>query len=40
MGLCFRSKLAREEQVLVLKTSLSDVLPGCETCVLVRDLDP
>ena len=30
MGLCFRPKPARERQVLVLKTTLSDVLPGCE----------
>ena len=30
MGLCFRPKPAREQQVLVLKTTLSDVLPGCE----------
>ena len=30
MGLCLRPKLAREQQVLVLKTTLSDVLPGCE----------
>ena len=30
MGLCFRPKPARERQVLVRKTTLSDVLPGCE----------
>ena len=30
MGLCFRPKPAREQQVLVLKTILSDVLLGCE----------
>ena len=30
MGLCFRPKPAREQQVLVLKTTLSDVLPECE----------
>ena len=30
MGLCFRPKPAREQQVLVLKTTLSDVLLGCE----------
>ena len=30
MRLCFRPKPARERQVLVLKTTLSDVLPGCE----------
>ena len=30
MGSCFRPKPAREQQVLVLKTTLSDVLPECE----------
>ena len=29
-GLCFRPKPAREQQVLVLKTTSSDVLPGRE----------
>ena len=37
MGLCFRPKSAREQQVLVLKTTFSDVLPGCEkTYVLIQ----
>ena len=30
IGLFFRPKPAQEQQVLVLKTTLSDVLPGCE----------
>ena len=30
MGQCFRSKPAREQQVLVLKTTLGDVLLGYE----------
>ena len=29
-GLCFRPKPAREQQVLSLKTTLSDILPGYE----------
>ena len=37
MGLCFRPKPAREQQVLVLKTTFSDVLPRCEkTYVLIQ----
>ena len=30
MGLCFRPKPSREQQVLVLQTTLGDVLLGCE----------
>ena len=37
MGLCFSPKPAREQQVLVLKTTLSDVLLGCENlCTLSK----
>ena len=40
MGLCFCLKPAREQQVLVLKTTLSDVLPGCENLCTRSDLNP
>ena len=36
MGLCLRPKPARERQVLVLKTTLSDVYQGVKTCVLIQ----